>query len=221
MSAQIMVNDDVRHAIKQMQQKARLLVAHAMVWRDRHRPLGRRHAPELNPVITFIPNRFGLSPTPAGAAGRALAHAAHGRHPAHVHAALSQGAAQLVQHAITDLAPSFRADSTRNAINLFYLQHLADATLLAARACFQLQHGSTPSDAERMKRAVAWVVILATARPDAPAHADAHYAPVLCDPRVKQCAVLAYPLFTAGRPLDHSLEQAGAIRTAFEALFLV
>lgn len=221
MSAQIMVNDDVRLAIKEMKQKARTMVSLGMAWRDHRKPLGRRHAPGLPPLpgapwyvtkaitaFQVATDGFGLALGQRGSAGRALEAAAHAQH-----------LAAAVQNEITKLAATFGSD-TRSSVNLFYLQHIADATVLAAQACCQLQHGKSPRDAERTKRAVAWVVILACATTDAPAHNSVHYVPVLLDERVKAAAIHAYPLFSAGRGLDTTIDPADAIHAAFEALDL-
>lgn len=222
MSAHIMVNDDVRLAIRDMKERARAMVSRGMAWRDYRHPLGRMHAPGIPPLpgapwfisrgldgIQRAANGFGLALSQNGSAGRALEKAAHAHH-----------LASVVQNRITSLAATFGSD-TRSSVNLFYLKHIADATILAAQACCQLQHGNSPHDAERTKLAVAWVVILACAATDAPAHNNAHYVPVLLDARVKEAAILAYPLFSAGKELNTTLDPADAIHAAFEALVLI
>ncbi len=196
-----MANGDAQAVIKSELQKAEALVktnaALGANWRDWQKPLGARRAP--NPV-----------PFPIQAAAAVVG---YGTHPqkfqkgsALKSTALSAGLAHDVQHTITVLADSLnRLPEPKKTINMVYLRKVADATVAAGRACQQLRRGQSPSKNET-RLACAWVVCVGCG-----------FVPRL-DQRVKEAAIKAYPLFSAGKRLNETVAPSQAIHVGYVAL---
>lgn len=216
-SPQIVMSVDLKKAINDVKNQVRMHVMLGEKWRDFRKPLGARNPPPGIPPTPGVPaglvvkgvnmvagmagHAFGTQ----GAKGRALRANAH--------------LAGEVQNNIVNLT---RATATlqepQRSINLSYLQHLADATIVAGRACQELCGGRSPAK-DVTKLAVSWVVTLACSAVGLPMKMNQPAA--LLDQRVKDAAIKAYPLFSAGKKLNETVDPAEAIHIAYIALDVV
>jgi hypothetical protein len=212
---QIIMSEDLRKAVNDVKNLVRGHVKLGEKWRDFRKPLGTRNPPPgiaptpgvppigmavygMNRIAGMAGHAFGTQ----GEKGRAL------RENAHV--------AHNVQDSVTQLINTIdKLQEPQRSINLSYLQHLADATIVAGRACQELCQGKSPAK-EVTRLAVSWVVTLGCAIPDIPVKMNQPVA--LLDKRVKEVAVKSFPLFSAGKKLNETIDPAEAIHAAFVAL---
>ena len=217
-SPRIKMSEDLKKAVDGVKKKARTYVRLGEKWRDFRKPLGARNRPGIPPTpgsaipvglvlkgVNVVAGYAGHAFGTQGAKGRALR--------------LNASIAGEVQNEIVSLTQSIdKLSEPQRSINLSYLQHIADATILAARACQKLCCGRSPSDKHRTKLAVAWVVLLACSVVAQPVKANLPAA--LLDKRVKEVANKAYRLFSAGKKLNETVDPAEAIHMAYVALDL-
>ena len=195
--AKSMVQDAIRQAEARVMTEASL----GAKWRDWRTPLGARKAPGPPGVPAL-----GVLRVAVGIAG-------YGTDPQDVvkglairSAALQGRLASEVQRTIEGLARALETlPEPQRTINLTYLHQVADATIAAGRACQQLRIGRSPAKHDT-RLSVAWVVTVGCG-----------LVPQL-DRRVKDVAIQAYPLFSAGKRLNESLDPAQAIHVAYVAL---
>jgi hypothetical protein len=223
---QIVMSKDLEKAVNEVKSQVRMHVMLGEKWRDFRKPLGAMHAPGIPPTPAMLPipgmsSSHGIPPfglivkgvnMAAGMAGHAFGtQGSKGR-------ALRENAnlAGKVQHTITGLTQTISAlPEPQRSINLSYLQHLADATIVAGRACQELCQGNSPAkDVTRL--AASWVVTLGCSTVGLPLKMNQPAA--LLDQRVKDAAVDAYPLFSAGKKLNETVDPAEAVHIAFVAL---
>ena len=201
---QVVMSDDLKKAVNDVKNRVRMLVILGEKWRDFRKPLGAMKPPlglvvqGVDMVAGMAGHAFGRQ----GAKGRALRAKAN--------------LAGEVQNAITSLTHTIATlPEPQRSINLSYLQHLADATIAAGRACQELCQGRSPAkDVTRL--AASWVVTLGCSAVGLPLRINAPAA--LLDQRVKDAAVKAYPLFSAGKKLNETNDPAEAVHVAFVAL---
>lgn len=218
-SPQIVMSDDLKKAVNDVKSQVRMHVMLGEKWRDFRKPLGAMTPPGLPPTPG--------SPLPIGAiagginmAAGMLGHAfgVQGRKGQALRA--NAPLAGQVQSNITMLLQNIDTlQEPQRSINLSYLQHLADATVVAGRACQELCQGRSPADKEVKKLAVSWIVTLACS--NVGMSMSMNQPAALLDQRVKQAAIQAYPLFSAGKKLNETVDPAEAIHIAFNALDLV
>jgi hypothetical protein len=212
---QVVMSEDLKKAVNDVKNQVRMHVMLGEKWRDFRKPLGARNPPPgipptpgappiglivqgVNMVAGMAGHAFGTQ----GAKGRAL----------RANASL----AGEVQNIITGLTQTIATlAEPQRSINLSYLQHLADATIVAGRACQELCQGKSPAkDVTRL--AVSWVVTLGCSAVGLPLKMNQPAA--LLNQRVKDAAIKAYPLFSAGKKLNETVDPAEAIHVAFVAL---
>jgi len=213
---QVVMSEDLKKAVNNLKIQVRTHVMLGEKWRDFRKPLGAMTPPGLPPTPG--------SPLPVGmivkgvnmAAGR-LGHAlgVQGRKGQALRA--NANLAGQVQKNITGLTQAIATlQEPQRSINLSYLQHLADATVVAGTACQELCQGKSPAKRDVTKLAVSWVVTLACSNVGLPMKVNQPAA--LLDQRVKNAAIQAYPLFSAGKKLNETVDPAEAIHIAFVAL---
>lgn len=215
---QVVMSDELTKAVNDLKNQVRMHVMLGEKWRDFRKPLGARQPPPGIPPTPGmpIPVPIGLAVGAvnmvAGMAGHAFGTQGSKGRALRANANL----AGEVQFTITGLTQTIAAlPEPQRSINLSYLQHLADATIVAGRACQDLCQGKSPAK-DTTKLAVSWVVTLGCSAVDLPLKINQPAA--LLDQRVKDAAVKAYPLFSAGKKLNETVDPAEAIHIAFVAL---
>lgn len=176
---------------------------------DPRKPLGQRFAPP-NVALKAI----GLSHEQSSSRGK-------GKRLKN--AATETRLAEQVQENVTKLWAAIYGspDSVKKAVNLGYLKEVEQATWVAAYTSQMLRKGKAPAPApkllgklrgmkgpskERVRLAAAWVVTLACLDPRS------------LDKRVKDVAISAYPLLSAGVALNEVISPERAINVAYGAL---
>ena len=211
---QVVPGKDLKMAINDVKNQVRMHVILGEKWRDFGKPLGARKPPGIPPLpgappiglaakgINMLAGRAGHAFGIQGGKGRALR--------------ANAGIAGTVQNKIVELVRTIhKLPEPQRSINLSYLQHIADATVVAARACQVLCMGKSPAkDVTRL--AASWVVTLGCSATGLPVKKNMPAAAL--DQRVKDAAIMSYPLFSAGRKLNETLNQAQALHIAFAAL---
>jgi hypothetical protein len=201
---QIVMSEDLKKAVNDVKNQVRMHVMLGEKWRDFRKPLGARNPPINIAVqgVNMVAGMVGHAFTPQGSKGQALRKKAN--------------LAGEVQNTITGLIQTIATlPEPQRSINLSYLQHLADATIVAGRACQELCQGKSPAkDVTRL--AVSWVVTLGCSAVGLPLKMNQPAA--LLDQRVKDAAIKAYPLFSAGKKLNETVDPAEAIHVAYVAL---
>jgi len=210
---QVVMSDDLKKAVHDVKNQVRMHVMLGEKWRDFRKPLGARHAPGIPPTpgvpagllvrgANMVAGMAGHDFGAQGSKGRALR--------------ANANLAGEVQTTLTGLTQTIAGlAEPHRSINLSYLQHLADATVVAGRACQELCQGKSPSkDVTRL--AASWVVTLGCSAVGLPVKMSQPAA--LLDQRVKDAAIKAYSLFSAGKKLNETVDPAEAVHVAFVAL---
>jgi hypothetical protein len=215
-AAQVVMSDDLKKAVNDVKNHVRMHVMLGEKWRDFRKPLGAMNPPPGIPPTPGVPFPVGLV---LGGVNRVAGMAGHDFGTQGAKGRALRANANLaggVQNTITGLTHTVAAlPEPQRSINLSYLQHLADATVVAGKACQELCQGKSPArDVTRL--AVSWVVTLGCSAVGLPLKMNQPAA--LLDQRVKDAAVKAYPLFSAGKKLNETVDPAEAVHVAFVAL---
>jgi hypothetical protein len=186
-------------AIKQAQGKIKVHAHLAVKATDWRKPLGALKAPPPTGAAVI-----GAVTKMAFGVGMDFQNMQRGN--ALKNAAKRDSLASNLQQTIESLAGVIASlPEPQKSINLEYLDMIADATVAAGRACQKLRSGRDPSKKET-RWAASCVVTLACGLVEK------------IDPRVKNAAVQAYPLMSAGKKLNTIADPIRAINVSYIAL---